>query len=147
MKLKALGLGFILLVLIGCASLHQNDPIDIYQKTQSYRNFSFDDVWSAALRSVDEVGFMVRKATRKVGLIQAVEKMNPDPRYLPPLMNVIIGEEKRKIVVNFHIEMPGQRDEAGKRRTYANRFFKALRKNLKSFTRTAVNPQDWRWRL
>lgn len=131
MKLKTLGLGFILLALIGCVSLHQNDPIDIYQKTQSYKNFSFDDVWSMALRSIDEIEFIVRKATKKIGLIHAVAKMNPGPRYLPPLVNVIIREENSRIDVNFHIELPGQRDDTGKRRTYANQFFKALRKNLK----------------
>ena len=120
MNLKTLGLGFILLVLIGCASLHQNDPIDIYQKTQSYKKFSFDDVWSAALRSIDENDFIVRNATKEIGLIQALAKINPDPHYLPPLMNVIIREETRRIDVNFHIELPGQRDDTGKRRSYPN---------------------------
>jgi len=131
MHLKTLGLGFILLVLISCASLHQNDPIDIYQKRQSYKKFSFNDVWSAALRSIDEIDFAVRNATKEIGLIHAEAKMNPDPRFLPPLMNVIIREENSRIDVNFHIELPGQRDDAGKRRSYANQFFKALKKNLK----------------
>lgn len=131
MHLKTLGLGFIVLVLIGCASLHQNDPIDIYQKRQSYKKFSFNDVWSAALRSIDEIDFAVRNATKEIGLIHAEAKMNPDPRFLPPLMNVIIREENSRIDVNFHIELPGQRDDAGKRRSYANQFFKALKKNLK----------------
>ena len=131
MKLKALGLGFFLLALIGCASMPPADPIDIYQETQFYKNYSFDDVWSAALRSVDEMDFIVRNATKKIGLIHAEIKMNPDPDYLPPLMNVIIREENDTIVVNFHLELPGQRNNAGIRRSYANRFFKALRKNLK----------------
>lgn len=131
MRLKTLGLGFILLVLISCASLHQNDPIDIYQKTQSYKKFSFDDVWSAALRSIDEIDFTVRNATKEIGLIHAEAKINPDPRFLPPLMNVIIREENSRIDVNFHIELPGQRDDTGKRRSYVNQFFKALKKNLK----------------
>jgi len=131
MHLKTLSLGFILLVLIGCASLHQNDPIDIYQKRQSYKKFSFNDVWSAALRSIDEIDFTVRNATKEIGLIQAQAKINLDPRFLPPLMNVIIREEKSRIDVNFHIELPGQRDDTGKRRSYANRFFRALKKNLK----------------
>ena len=116
MKLKTLGLGFILLVLIGCASLHQNDPIDIYQKTRSYKKFSFDDVWSTALRSIEEIDFIVRNATKEIGYIQALAKINPDPRYLPPLMNVIIREENSRIDVNFHIGLPGQRDDTGKRK-------------------------------
>jgi hypothetical protein len=130
-KLKSLSLGFILLALISCVSLRQNDPIDIFQKTQSYKKFSFDEVWSAALKSIDEMGFIIRKATKKIGLIHAEAKMNPDPRYLPPLMNVIIKEENSRIDVNFHIELPGQRDDTGKRRTYTNQFFKALERNLK----------------
>jgi hypothetical protein len=130
-RLKALGLGFVLLALAGCASVHRDDPIDIYQKTQSYKKYSFDAVWSAALKSVNEMEFAVKKATKGVGLIHAEVKANPDPRYLPPVMNVVIREEDGMIDVNFHIELPGQRDEAGKRRTYANRFFRALRKYLR----------------
>jgi hypothetical protein len=84
-----------------------------------------------ALESIDEMEFVVRKATKETGLIQAVTKMNPDPRYLPPLMNVIIREEDGRIDVNFHIELPGQIDDTGKRRTYADRFFKAMRRNLR----------------
>jgi hypothetical protein len=128
---KTLGLGFILLALMGCATVHRDDPIDIYQKTQTYKNRSFAVVWSVALESIDEMEFVVRKATKETGLIQAVTKMNPDPRYLPPLMNVIIREEDGRIDVNFHIELPGQIDDTGKRRTYADRFFKAMRRNLR----------------
>jgi hypothetical protein len=131
MKFKTLCLGFILLALIGCASVHRDDPIDIYQKTQSYKKRSFDDVWSAALRSIEEMEFIVRSTTKRIGLIHAEAKMDPDPHYLPTLINVIIKQENSTIDVNFHIELPGQRDETGKRRTFANRFFRALRKNLR----------------
>jgi hypothetical protein len=130
-RFKHLGFGFFLLALIGCVSLRQDDPIDIYKRTQSYKNVSFDEVWSAALRSIDEIGFMVRSATKKSGLVQAVAKTNPDPQYLPSLMNIVIRDRYGRIEVNFHIEFPGQRDDSGKRRSHANRFFRALRKNLK----------------
>lgn len=130
MNYKTLGLGFFLLVLIGCASLRRDDTIDMYQKTQSYRNVSFDKIWSAALQSVDEIDFVVRKATKEIGFIHAIAKMNPDPSYLPHQMNVIIRKENGRIDVNFHIELPGQRDEDGIRRSYANQFFKALKRNL-----------------
>ncbi|UCE41417.1 MAG: hypothetical protein JSV17_00030 [Candidatus Aminicenantes bacterium] len=131
MKHKTLGIGFVLLVLIGCATVHRDDPIDIYQKTQSYKNYSFGDVWSAAIKSVNEMEFVIKKATKNVGLIHAEVKRNPNPHYLPPLMNVVIKDVDGRIEVNFHIELPGQKDDAGKRRTYSNRFFKTLRKNLK----------------
>ncbi len=130
MNPKALGLGFLLLFLIGCVSLHREDPIDIYQKTQSYRDHSFDDVWTAALQSVDEIDFVIRKAAKEIGFIHALAKMNPDPSYLPHQMNVIIRKEDGRIEVNFHVELPGQIDESGMRRSYANRFFKALKRNL-----------------
>jgi hypothetical protein len=130
-KLKTVGLGFVLLVFAGCATVHRDDPIDIYQKTQSYRKYSFGDVWTAALRSADEIGFIVRKATKRVGLIHAEAKKSPDPRYVPSRMNVIIKDRSGRIEVNFHIEFPGQRNNTGKRRTLTNRFFKALRKNLR----------------
>ena len=131
-KLRTLGLVFILLGLIGCASLQKAEPIDIYQRTQSYKNVSFDDVWSAVLRSVEEVEFVVRNAAKEVGLIKAVAKVNPDPGHLPPVMNIVIREENGRVEVNFHIERPGQRDDSGKRRAYADRFFRALKQNLKN---------------
>lgn len=131
MNRKSFLLGLILLASIGCVTLQQTEPIDIYQKTQSYKKYSFGHVWSAALKSVDDVNFVVRNTTKKVGLIQAVAKINPEPRYLLPRMNVVIREENGRIDVNFHIELPGQRDDTGKRRKIADRFFKALRKNLR----------------
>lgn len=127
---KNLGLILLLLVMIGCASLQRDNPIDIYQKTQSYKKFSFDEIWSATLLSIDEIDFVVRKATKEIGFIHALAKTNPDPSYLPPHMNVIIKEENGRIDVNFHIELPGQRDESGIRRSYANQFFRALKRNL-----------------
>jgi hypothetical protein len=129
-KFKALGIGLFLLAFIGCASIQPSDPIDIYQKTRSYRNVSFDDVWAGTLRSVDEMEFIVKSATKKIGLIHAEPSRNPDPRFLPPVMNIIIIEEDSRVMVNFHIELPGQRNNVGIRKTYTNQFFRALRKNL-----------------
>lgn len=131
MKIKSFYLGFLIMVLIGCASVGRYEPIDIYQDSKSYKNRSFDEVWSAALRSIDQMGFVIRNATKKVGLIHAETLKNPDPRYLPPRMNVIIKQADKGIEVNFHIELPGQRDDTRKRRTYADLFFKTLRKNLR----------------
>ena len=128
---KILCLGFMALLLIGCVSLHRDEPVDIYQRTQAYEKFSYDHVWSAALASVGEVDFRVRSANKEIGLIQAVAKLNPDPASIPPRMNIVIREENNRIDVNFHIELPGQRDDAGKRRTLAKRFFKSLKRNLK----------------
>ena len=130
MKIKTLGLGFLLLSLIGCASVYRDEPIDIYQKTRSYKSRSFNEVWSATLRSIDEMGFIVRSATKRSGLIHAVAIRNPDPQFLPPRMNVVIKDVEHRIEVNFHIELPGQRNNTGKRRKFANQFFKALRRNL-----------------
>lgn len=128
--IENLGLILLLLILIGCASLHEKDTAEIYLRSKSYRSHSFDEIWSAALQSVDDIGFVVRKATKEIGFIHALAKTNPDPTYLPPHMNVIIKEENGRIDVNFHIELPGQRDESGIRRSYANQFFKALKRNL-----------------
>ena len=131
MRLKTIGIGIILLGMAGCASLHQMDQIDIYRKTQSYENFSFDEVWTAALRSIDEIEFIVRNAIKETGLIHAVAKTNRDPRFKPPLVNVVIGVENGMINVNFHVELPGQIDGTGQRKACANRFFRVLKNNLK----------------
>jgi hypothetical protein len=128
--IENLGLILLLLILIGCASLHEKDTAEIYLRSKSYRSHSFDEIWSAALQSVDDIGFVVRKATKEIGFIHALAKMDPDPDYLPPQLNVIIREENGKIDVNFHIELPGKRDEKGIRRSYADQFFKTLKRNL-----------------
>ena len=129
-KLKSVGLCFLILVFAGCATLHRDEPIDIFQRTQSFEHFSFDEMWSAALLSVAEVDFLVRSTKKEIGLIQAVAALNPEPGSIPPRVNVIIKEEEGRIDVNFHIEFPGRRDESGKRRTIANKFFKSLKRNL-----------------
>lgn len=131
MNRRSFLLGLILLASISCVTLQPTEPIDIYQKTQSYKKYSFDHVWSAALKAVDDVDFVVRNTTKRVGLVQAVAIRNPEPRFSPPRMNVIIKEENGRIEVNFHIELPGQKDDTGKRRKIADRFFKVLRKNLR----------------
>jgi hypothetical protein len=122
--------GFAALFLAGCASMHEKDQTEIFMKSKSYRSHSFDEVWSAALQSIEEIEFIVRKASKEIGFIHALSKVNPEPSYLPPHMNVIIRVENGRIDVNFHIELPGQRDEAGKRKSYADQFFKALNRNL-----------------
>ena len=131
MRLKTFGVGILLLAMIGCASVYRDEPIDIYQKTRSYKSCSFNEVWSATLRSIDEMGFMVKSAAKRSGLIQAAAKVNPDPQFLPPRMNVVIKDVGHRIEVNFHVELPGQRNNTGKRRKFANQFFRALRKNLR----------------
>ncbi len=119
-----------LLVLIGCASLDQNGQTEIYLKSKSYRNHSFDEVWQAAIKSTGEIDFIIRKEAKDIGFIYALAKENPDPSYLPPHMNIIIREGKGRINVNCHVELPGQRDETRRRKSYANQFFKALKKYL-----------------
>jgi len=116
--------------LTGCASLDQKDQTEIYLKSKSFRNHSFDDVWLAAVKATSEIYFITRKEAKDIGFIYALAKENPDPSYLPPHMNIIIKEENGRIEVHCHIELPGQRDEGGKRRRYANQFFKALKKHL-----------------
>jgi len=127
---KILVLGGVLSALVCCVSLREKDQTEIFMKSESYRSHSFDEVWSAALQSIEEIDFIVRKASKEIGFIHALAKMNPDPSYLPPHMNVIIRAENMRIDVNFHIELPGQTDETGKRKSYADQFFKALKRNL-----------------
>jgi len=122
--------GFAALLLTGCASMQEKDQTEIFMKSKSYRSHSFDEVWSAALQSIEEIEFIVRKVSKEIGFIHALSKVNPDPSYLPPHMNVIIRVENGQVDVNFHIELPGQRDETGKRKSYADQFFKALKRNL-----------------
>lgn len=96
----------------------------------SYTDFSFDEVWSAAMKAVDDIEFTIRKMIKESGFIYAEGRRNPSPLYLPPHMNVIIREENGRINVNCHVVLPGQITDFEASKRYVRWFFKDLNKNL-----------------
>lgn len=130
-KMKIFVVGCTCLLLTSCASVLQENENPVFEKSKSYERFTFDEIWNAAIQSLDDIEFVLKNEIKQNGFIYAQVKKNPDPRYLPPHMNLIIREENGGIRVNCHVVVPSRSHAFGTERSYANRFFEALDNNLK----------------
>jgi hypothetical protein len=130
-KLKIFDVGMAFLLLTSCTSvLHENEN-PVFEMSRTYERFSYDEIWKAAIESLHDIDFVLKNEIEQSGFVYAQAKKNPDPRYLPPHMNIIVREENGEIRVNCHVVVPSRSHALGTERSYANRFFKALDNNLK----------------
>lgn len=101
------------------------------QETKFYDRFTFDIVWAAALRAVDDLEYAIRKEIKESGFIYAQAKNNPDPRNLPGHLNVYIRDIDGRVRVNCHAIIPGQETDFKASHAIVKRFFTALAVRLK----------------
>ena len=121
----------ITLSFMSCASVQDSEQEDIHlQETKSFEDFTFGEVWDAALRSVTEIDFTVQKSIVESGFIYAQGKEDPDSLYLPPHMNIYVRQESSKISVHCHVVIPGDPSNYEFSSGYVDLFFTALYKNL-----------------
>jgi len=121
----------ITLCFISCASVRENEHEDVHlQETKTFEDFTFDQVWETAIRSVAEIDFIVQKRLVKSGFIYAQGKEDSDSLYLPPHMNIYIRQEYSKISVRCHVAIPGNNTDYEFSSGYVDLFFAALHKNL-----------------
>jgi len=121
----------ITLSFMSCASFQGREEDDIHlQETKTFEDFSFGEVWDAALRSVGEIDFTVQKRLVESGFIYAQGKKDPDSLYLPPHMNIYVRQESSKISVHCHVVIPGDPSNYEFSSAYVDLFFTALYKNL-----------------
>lgn len=121
----------IILSFMTCASVHDYEQENIHlQETKSFEDFTFGEVWDAALRSVQEIDFTVQKRLVKSGFIYALGKEDPDSLYLPPHMNIYIRQESGKISVHCHVVIPEDPSNYEISSGFVDQFFAALNKNL-----------------
>jgi hypothetical protein len=139
-KLKISAVGAAFLLLITCASVHQENENPVFEKSKTYEKFTFDEIWNAVRQSLDDIGFVLKSEIKQNGFLYAQARKNPDPRYLPPHMNIIVREENGGIRVNCHMVVPSRSHAFDTERSYINRFFKALNDSLKRQLKNYLQP-------
>ena len=123
-------LSLILMFLVSCASIQAKKS----EATLFYENFSFDDVWSAALKTINGMGFEVTKEEKEKGLIVA-GKRGELLIAGPPFLNIHLREYGERIAVDCRAIMKGtsyRTEPEGKMeiKRYQRTFFYTLNKNL-----------------
>lgn len=131
MKSNIFILGWVCLFLMGCATMRKENDHPVFEKSELYERLTFDEIYNAAIQSLDDIEFVLRNEIKPSGFLHAQARNNPDPRYLPPHMNIMVREEKGGIRMRCHVVVPSRSHTFGSEQSYANRFFKALDKHLK----------------
>ena len=124
-------LSLIILFFMSCATFQKRNEEDVHlQETKTFEDFTFGQIWEAALRSVAEIDFTVQKRLVKSGFIYAQAKENPDSLYLPPHMNIYVRQKSGAISVHCHVVIPGNSADYEVSSGYVDLFFTALYRNL-----------------
>jgi hypothetical protein len=129
-NLKYLCLPLLFILFISCAlspKVEQEPPL---QETKFFDNFTLDAVWAAVLLAIDDLEFALQKEIKESGFIYAQAKTNPDPRYLPPHLNVYIRGENGRIRVNCHAVIPGRETDLQASTAIVKQFFTAVATHL-----------------
>jgi hypothetical protein len=132
MRIKIIGLALALLFVTSCASNPDQRSEYISQDTRYYESSSFEEIWISAMRSIEELGFMIREAMKEKGLLDAIYESESESDVPPPILNVMIIQELGQIRVNCLALMPG--DQGNFQTTLSNvqSFFENLDKHLKN---------------
>jgi len=96
-----------------------------------YENNSFDDVWSASLKAIMDIGFSIKSTDREGGFIFAQGHKNDLLDDEPPNLNLIILEKNGKMSIDCQVILPGTSvDLLQKREKVMKKFLEALNKYL-----------------
>jgi hypothetical protein len=115
---------------MSCASSSKVEQEPPLQETKFFDNLTLDAVWAAALLAIDDLEFATQKEIKESGFIYAYAKTNPDPRNLPPHLNVYVREENGRVRVNCHAVIPGQETNLQASSAIVKQFFTALAVHL-----------------
>ncbi|MFC2163778.1 hypothetical protein ACFLT2_02130 [Acidobacteriota bacterium] len=125
-------LGMISLCTMSCSSIQKGQEEDVHlQETKTFKDCTLSEVWEAALRSVADVDFIVKKRLVKSGFIYAQRREDPDSLYLPPHMNIYIRQENNEISIHCHVVIPENSKDYEVSSGYVNSFFAALYQNIR----------------
>ena len=116
----------ILLSLALTSCIHQN------VKTEStyLDDYSFDEVWSAAIRAVNEIDFTIDSLDKDAGFIGA-ESGTHIGQEVPPRMSIMITEEKGRVFIDCKVLQKEQFfDILGHGQRTIQKFMTALNANL-----------------
>ena len=119
-------MGFLIMILL-CASCIQQT---VRQERLFYEDFQFEDIWSASIRAVHEIGFTVYSTDKAAGFIGA-ESGKHIGQDAPPRISIMITETERRIYVDCRVLQKEQFiDLFGHGKRIARNFMKSLNMNL-----------------
>lgn len=105
------------------------------QEAIYYENYSFDEVWTASLKALTDIGYSVKESYREMGMIFAQGNPNPSRPFIeqekPPNMNITTSEENGRIKLDCQVVVSTALVDAIEiRKVDMNLFLEALNKNL-----------------
>jgi len=95
-----------------------------------YEEFYYDDIWQAAIHSINDIGFTIYSMDRASGFISA-ESGKHIGQEAPPRLSIIISESRGRIYVDCKVLQKEQYiDLFGHGRRIVRNFMSALNHNL-----------------
>ena len=127
MKGKMIVIGGLCLILLNCMGSMQVKQ----EASKFYENYSFDEVWVASLRAIQDIGFTIKNTEKESGLIYAEGGRNVITQNESPQLNIMVIESGEKVHVDCRAVQPGQIVDYGAGKKNINKFLIALNKRLK----------------
>jgi hypothetical protein len=129
MKLKILLSGLVIVSLLCCSSGQNSLTEVVSQEFNVYANVYFNDVWSAAEKSIADLDFTVKNQIKDRGLIDAEIPAAVEGQDAV-LLSAMIVEEMERIKVDCIVVLAGQEPQPERSLWYVKQFFAELEKNL-----------------
>jgi hypothetical protein len=129
MKLKILLSGLVIVSLLCCSSGQNALTEVVSQEFNVYANVYFNDVWTAAEKSIADLDFTVKNQIKDKGLIDA-EILAVVEGSEAVLLSAMIVEEMERIKVDCIVVLAGQEPQPERCLWYVKQFFVELEKNL-----------------
>lgn len=92
-------------------------------------DYTFDEVWTASLRAVNDIDFTIDSLDKDAGFIGA-ESGPPPGQDFPPRLSIMITETRGRVYVNCKVLVKEFIDVFGHGRKTVRRFMTALNRNL-----------------
>ena len=127
MRTRVFIVGIISLLLLSCATSMQVKK----QKNFSYNEYSFETVWSAAIRAVMDIGYSIKSSDKNGGIIFAQGQAVFIADEAPLNLSILIKEENGKTNIDCQVVIPGAAFDAIGINKEMEKFMVALNRNLK----------------
>jgi hypothetical protein len=129
MKTKLLLCSLVIVSLMFCSSGQNGLTEVVSQEFNVYANVYFNDVWSAAEKSIADLNFSVKNQIKDRGLIDA-EIPATEESGEAILLSAMIVEEMDRIKVDCIVVLAGVEPQPERSLWYVKEFFATLEKNL-----------------
>jgi len=115
-----------ILTAVSCVNQTVNQEVNMLQ------DFSFDEVWDASIRAVNDIGYTIDSVDKETGFISA--ESGPHVfQHAPPRMSIMITSSKGKVYVDCKLLQKEQFiDLFGIGSSTVRKFMHALHSNLRT---------------